>query len=173
MGSGGKLTLKDITLKGLTKDDGGNNVSLVKIGLMDKKYGGPGMEKDAVFIMEKGAVITGNYIAGAGDFNAYGGGVNILNTKGKFTMKGGTISNNDTFFGGGVHVGEGTFTMEHGTISANKSQGAGGGVHVNAGTFIMNGGTISNNTTGGITSKGEPRRSLRRRRACRFQCLCQ
>ncbi|GHV75517.1 hypothetical protein AGMMS49942_03380 [Spirochaetia bacterium] len=63
----------------------------------------------------------------------------------EFVMYGGTITGNTaTYLGGGVDVGNGTFTMNGGTISDNTAQ-SGGGVFV-SGTFTMNGGTISGNT---------------------------
>ena len=61
--------------------------------------------------------------------------------------------------GGGVYIGEGTFTMNGGTISGNRVEATsnsasyssdlramGGGIYVEYGTFIMNNGTISGNT---------------------------
>jgi hypothetical protein len=71
---------------------------------------------------------------------------------GHLIMKSGTISDNQSSYGGaGVVVSGGSFTMETGTISGNEAinygGGGGGGVLVdNGGIFIMESGTISGNT---------------------------
>jgi uncharacterized repeat protein (TIGR02543 family) len=77
----------------------------------------------------------------------YGGGVSVFS--GTFTMNGGEISGNTASSGGGVYVEYGTFTMNGGEISGNTASG-GGGVYVGYGTtFTMNGGKISGNTASG------------------------
>lgn len=74
---------------------------------------------------------------------------------GDFIMNGGAIKdskvNHDrSWFGGGVDLLHGTFTMNNGIISGNACAG-GAGVNVCENTsFIMNGGTISGNTTIGF-----------------------
>jgi hypothetical protein len=59
-------------------------------------------------------------------------------------MNGGAISGNTSSYnGGGVYVGNGTFTMNGGTISGNSSSSYGGGVFVSSnGTFRIVTGTI-------------------------------
>jgi hypothetical protein len=70
---------------------------------------------------------------------------------GVFTMNGGTISDNDARYAGGVYVnGTGaTFTMNGGSICDNTAEWYGGGVYVigTGVTFRMNGGEISGNNT--------------------------
>jgi hypothetical protein len=55
-------------------------------------------------------------------------------------MSGGTISGNtsssSSFYGGGVYVGGGSFTMSGGTISGHTTAKEGGGVYVGSGTFV-------------------------------------
>ena len=83
-----------------------------------------------------------------------GRGVSIQ-PNGSFTMNGGTISENNVSYGGGVY-NLGTFTMKGGTISGNKANYNGGGVY-NSGTFTMNGGTIEGNNAkygGGVRNNG-------------------
>lgn len=64
---------------------------------------------------------------------------------------GGTITGGNASEGGGVYVSSnGKFTMNGGTISQNTAEHQGGGVFVSGGgTFTMNGGTISGNTVTG------------------------
>ena len=111
----------------------------------------------------------------SGTITGDGDGVRLDNTgtEEKFTMSGGTISNNR---GCGVLVQGGTFEMSGGEISGNKTKSngggvtisnggkfemsgtakitqntagySGGGVYVNGGTFTMSGGEISGNTAG-------------------------
>ena len=63
--------------------------------------------------------------------------------------------------GGGVHVEDGTFTMNGGSITGCTAySGSGGGVYVEDGTFLMNDGTITgcstktNSTSSGIGNGG-------------------
>ena len=121
------------TMKGGSID--GNIVSSAT-----SNYGG-GVFVYGTFTMENG-IITKN-----SSEQGNGGGVNI-GTDGAFTMKGGTISDNDAgVTGGGVNLGAygasgATMTLEGGTISDNTATVNGGGVGVSVGTFTMNGGTI-------------------------------
>ena len=129
--------------------------------------GGVFVEYAGSFTMEKG-LISKNKYTGTGSYPG-GGGVYVqqmLNyehsTDPAFTMKGGTISDNETnYAGGGVYVGEyNLFTMEGGTISNNKAfatsnngRGEGGGVYV-YGSFTMRGGEISGNSCDGSNYSG-------------------
>jgi hypothetical protein len=139
------------------------------------------ISRDGIFLMEDGALVTGNSGNGGVDVDGGtfimhggtiskniqkpgsggGGGVFITNN-GTFTMHGGTISNNEgqhfyVTYGGGVTVQDGTFTMQGGIISNNSSVN-GGGVYVNNGNFTMQGGVISGNTSrvngGGVFVRG-------------------
>ena len=109
--------------------------------------------ESATFILA-GGEISGNSVADK-DSGGNGGGV-FISTKGIFTMKGGTISNNDAAFGkygsgGGVYVHGGdqeknaSFIMEGGTISGNSASWT-GGVDVRYATFTMKGGRIQGST---------------------------
>ena len=143
---------ENITLQGRIP----NNDSVVKV------TGG-------TLIMNNGSVITGNENSGT----TFGGGVfvgdrSLTNTRGTFTMNGGTISGNTVNAtgiasgGGGVYVDRGDFTMKGGTISGNTVNIGignvslyigGGGVSVYAvtmigatfqfGSFAKTGGTIT------------------------------
>ncbi|MHC6201599.1 fibronectin type III domain-containing protein [Breznakiellaceae bacterium SP9] len=118
--SGVTLTLdNNITLKG----NNSNTTELVSI------------QNSSALVMNNGSKIIDN---------TSGGGVRV-DSRGTFTMNGGTISGNTD---GGLSVFGGTFTMNDGTISGNTS-GEGGGVWISSGTFTMNGGTISGNTASG------------------------
>ena len=72
-----------------------------------------------------------------------GGGVDV-SSKGTFTMKNGTISENSANYGGGVCLESGTFAMSGGTISDNSAS-SGNGVYVggSSSTFIMTGGNLT------------------------------
>ena len=90
---------------------------------------------------------TGSCITGNTNTDYFGGGVTV--NGGTFTMNGGTVSGNTAYGGGGVFAYYGTFTMNGGTISGNTTSNSsgGGGVYVASdGTFTMSGGTISGNT---------------------------
>jgi hypothetical protein len=105
-----------------------------------------------MLVMNDGSAIIGNIATGS---NLYGTGV-WMDTRGTFTMNGGTISGNTVSGGGGGVYVAGTFTMNGGTISGNAAS-AGGGVYLeNSGTFTMTGGAISGNTAssgGGVYRK--------------------
>jgi hypothetical protein len=82
----------------------------------------------------------------SGDY--YGGGVSVFD--GSFTMTGGEISGNTvtgSSAGGGVFVAGGSFTMSGGSIIRNTNEyNGGGGVDFGGDTFTMTGGTIAYNT---------------------------
>jgi hypothetical protein len=142
VGVGVTLTLKNITFKGLKKDDpcadgngadgNNNNRYLIRVN------GG-------TLILEDGAVISDNYSE-----LASGVAAGVLIYSGNLIMNGGAISNNKAESGGGgVYVYPGAkFTMSGGDISGNTcdiyAYGVGVGVHT-GGEFIMSGGAISNN----------------------------
>ena len=96
------------------------------------------------------------------DKTYFGGGV-VVDIGATFTMKGGTISNNNAYSGGGVCLlGDSssattTFTMEGGTITGNTTTGGGGGgVYLGTNTaFNMSGdAAVSGNTIGGSCGGG-------------------
>jgi uncharacterized protein YjdB len=102
-------------------------------------WNGCGVYVDGTFMM-KGGTISGNS-------GSNGGGVHV--SRGTFTMDGGTIAGNgDTsHYGGGVYVNEpeGAFIMNGGSITDNEGKYGGGVCLSSGGTFTMNGGTISGN----------------------------
>jgi hypothetical protein len=76
----------------------------------------------------------------------------LVNISGKFIMRSGAITGNNSSnsSGGGVYVFTGaTFKMHDGVISDNETSSDGGGVYVNNGIFDMDGGTISGNKATG------------------------
>ena len=96
---------------------------------------------EGTFTMSDSAVISGNSATSSG------GGVYVYET-GEFTMEGGTIGgisevgadafNHADVAGGGVHVGDGTFTMNGGIITGNTATQNGGGVYVSStGSFTL------------------------------------
>lgn len=143
--SGGTFTMYDGLITGNTASNG----SGVYVGTItaSEMYG------EAVFQMY-GGTINNNKTTTDGS----GGGVYVAcyYTKGqsggtylnsaKFTMDGGTISDNTAKFGGGICT-RGIFTMQDGSISGNTGDRNGGGVYTYAGTFTMQGGSISDNRT--------------------------
>ena len=158
--SGGTFTMNGGTISN-------NEATYSGYGIHGAGGGGVFVEYAGRFTMEKG-LISKNKYTGTGSYPG-GGGVYVqqmLNRKPStdpaFTMKGGTISDNETnYAGGGVYVGEyNLFTMEGGTISNNKAfatsnngRGEGGGVYV-YGSFTMRGGEISGNNCDGSNYSG-------------------
>ena len=121
-------------------------------------YGGTVTNNDATGVIVAGATakMTGGTISRNTAFDFAGGGVKL--SGGTFTMSGGKIEDNDSWYqGSGVMVHGGTFTLSGGEIVDNggsHSGGAyhhGGGVAVEGGTFTMSGGKIASNT---VTSNG-------------------
>jgi hypothetical protein len=112
IGKGQKVTVKDVTLKGLKNNEGSLIIS------------------SGDFVMEGYAMITGNEKTGS---NSAGGGVRI--DDGTFTMKdNAAVKNNSAGSGGGVRIEQGTFIMkDKATVSDNLR---GSGVSV-GGIFIM------------------------------------
>jgi hypothetical protein len=115
VGNGVKLTLRDITFKGLSA----NTAPLIKV------------EKGGKLIMDSGAVITENCNA-----DGNGGGV-LVEDGGIFEMREGKIHNNKAENGGGVYIDSHTTKsiMYGGEISGNTAM-YGGGVYVASGTFV-------------------------------------
>ncbi len=95
------------------------------------------------------------------DVHNAGGGVFIAKS-GIMTMKGGTISENTAYMGGGIALGNdhnvyigGTFNMEGGTITRNESEKEGGGIFVQEnGIARINAGDITYNQSHGGTFGG-------------------
>lgn len=100
------------------------------------------IKEGVTFILEKGVALVGRPSASRPPVTVNGG---------SFIMNGGAVkdskvTHSNNWFGGGVDLLQGTFTMNDGIISGNACAS---GVGVNVGkntTFIMNGGTISENT---------------------------
>ena len=124
------------------------------------KSGGAGVYVNSgTFDMSGNASVSDNTANGN-----CGGGVYVNGRGSSFTMNGNsTISGNTVkFYGGGVYVTDGTFTMESGTITGNNVLGSdkrlyssGGGVYVNTATFNMTGGSITGNNIANSTGSAE------------------
>lgn len=124
---------------------------------VDTDNGGGGVYVAGKFTMYNGK-ISGN-IAGTDPDYCFGGGV-CVDPSGEFTLKDGTLSENNAKYGGGVYINQGKFTMESGTIDSNTASSGGGGVCLGsgkAGRFEMTGGKITGNISkngGGINMTG-------------------
>jgi hypothetical protein len=85
------------------------------------------------------AKITGNTVSSSSSY-FYGGGVHV--NGGSFTMSGSaTVSGNtasNSNYGGGVHVSGGSFIMSGSTAVSGNTASSGGGVYVGGGSFTMN-----------------------------------
>jgi hypothetical protein len=117
------------------------------------------------FTLNSGAV-SGNEAFNTGSFTS--GCAFYITSGGELIMNDGEISNNTNTNtgnngaseGGGVYVGNGTFTMNNGSIKGNVSNGSarparGGGVYLyGSGQFIMYDGVISGNMAIGTASDG-------------------
>ena len=124
------------------------------------KSGGAGVYVNSgTFNMSGNASVSDNTANGN-----CGGGVYVNGRGSSFTMNGNsTISGNTVkFYGGGVYVTDGTFTMKSGTITGNNVLGSdkrlyssGGGVYVNTATFNMTGGSITGNNIANSTGSAE------------------
>ena len=136
----GTLTLTDCTDKGRIKCDSnsgvyvnGGTLNLYEGRIAENKGQKQGENKDR-----------------------YGGGV-YVEKNGTFNMYGGTITENNADYGGGVYVKSGTFNMYGGSIKKNTSDGgSGAGVYVEKnGTFNMkNTASVTGNTIGYGSSAG-------------------
>ena len=118
--------------------------------IKSNQSGGVSLGSYTEFVMNDG-VINGNKLNST---TSGGAGVNVGSSI--FTMKGGTISDNEvTGDGGAIRViSGGSFTMDGGSIEGNSATVKGGGVSVTSGTFIMNGGSITDNKVIGETPLG-------------------
>lgn len=103
------------------------------------------IKEGVTFVLENGVELVGRTSASRPPITVDGG---------NFIMNGGAIKDSKvddiSWFGGGVDLLHGTFTMNNGIISGNACAG-GAGVNICENTsFIMNGGTIKGNTTIGF-----------------------
>jgi uncharacterized repeat protein (TIGR02543 family) len=105
--------------------------------------------------VDAGELVLDNHIALKGLSSNTVPLVYVDGTYASLTMKAGAkISGNSVssfFYGGGVHISGGNFTMSGGEISGNSisalpSSVYGGGVYVSGGNFTMSGGKISGNS---------------------------
>jgi len=126
-----------ITLRGV---DTNRNIGLSSNNSMFSVWDG------ITLILDNNITLQGRNDNLAALVTVYSGGTLRMN-------EGSTITGNKAsstlsgFYGGGVYVRGGTFTMSGGTISSNsRTYGGGGGVYVSDdGTFTMSGGTITGN----------------------------
>lgn len=105
---------------------------------------------------------TGEYVAGQGtgaisggyegnsinEKKAIGGGGGVrVSDGGSFTMKGGSITENDVGMthGGGIYVQNGTVELDNVTVSKNTAPNHGGGIYAKDSTVTMTGVDISQN----------------------------
>ena len=162
-GSGSKFIMEGNSPK-ITDNEvktAGSGSNLSTIG------GGVCVCDDAIFEMKAGSIENNKALEGDKQYFGHtGGGVCVGDsvagsTSGAtFTMKGGTISDNEAGYGGGVAVtNNSSFKMsgDDSKISGNKAsyedsshkkQGSGGGVSVLYGTLDMTGGVINGNEAG-------------------------
>lgn len=100
------------------------------------------VKEGVTFILEKGVALVGRPSASRPPVTVDGG---------SFIMNGGAVKDSKVdhdrnWFGGGVNLLQGTFTMNDGIISGNVAS-HGAGVHVGKdATFIMNGGMLNLNS---------------------------
>jgi hypothetical protein len=123
-GSNLSLTVQDLTIRGLDRNDS----PVVRVN------------NRGILSMKTGALITGNTSSDSGD------GVQVY-SYGTFNMSGGAVIGNSY---SGVNVSSSaTFNMSGGAVSGNSNSG----VSV-SGTFNMNGGAVSGNSGGGVDASG-------------------
>jgi hypothetical protein len=110
--------------------------------------GGGNPSGGGVYIYGSNATLTMNGGEISGNSNDYSsGGVHINN--GTFSLDGGTIYNNNSAYGGGVCMNTGTFNIRGGEIYSNTGSSEAGGLYITNGIFTMSGGKIYNNSTPG------------------------
>ncbi|MFZ1401214.1 MAG: Calx-beta domain-containing protein [Candidatus Promineifilaceae bacterium] len=78
-------------------------------------------------------------------------GAGVLVENGRFTLNGGTITDNESTYGGGAYIVQATalLTINGGSLSGNRSTAnafGGGGMYIFQGSVVQNGGEISSNT---------------------------
>ncbi|UTC55010.1 right-handed parallel beta-helix repeat-containing protein [Treponema sp. OMZ 906] len=162
-GSGSKFIMEGNSPK-ITDNEvkkAGSGTDLLTIG------GGVCVCDGAIFEMKAGSIENNKALEGDQRYFGHtGGGVCVGDSvdggtsDATFTMKGGTISDNEAGYGGGVAVtNNSSFKMsgDDSKISGNKAsyedsshkkQGSGGGVSVLYGTLDMTGGVINGNEAG-------------------------
>ncbi|MEZ4594718.1 MAG: choice-of-anchor Q domain-containing protein [Chloroflexota bacterium] len=78
-------------------------------------------------------------------------GAGVLVENGRFTLNGGTITDNESTYGGGAYVVQANalLTLNGGSLSGNRSTAGafgGGGLYIFYGSVVQNGGEINNNS---------------------------
>jgi uncharacterized repeat protein (TIGR02543 family) len=150
IGSGGTITLKNITFKTLPLSVSEGGKLVLDNGAVVTENAGTGVHvSGGTLEMRDGAYVRDN--TGGTTEVLYGvkagGGVYV--NGGEVKMSGGSISNNYATYGGGVTIGgnNSTFTMTGGAITENSAFNGGGGVFIcgNNAVFTMSGGSISEN----------------------------
>jgi hypothetical protein len=171
IGQGRNLTLTDIVIDGNSsngasgvKSSYNNSGSLISIR-------GGGNDNDPTLTVGEGAVLKDNTISSTGSWYPDSGGA-VYASNAKVYIEGGTITNNETVWGGGIYatgpsskviMSDGSITGNRaidGTISSSNVSrsygGSGGGICLMSGADMeFSGGTISNNSAaergGGIS----------------------
>lgn len=132
---GGSLTLADVTVDG----GGQRDAPLVLVN-----SGGS-------FTMEDGSAVTNSDTTAAANVN-FTGAVH-LDGAAEFNMRGGSITNNRSLYGGGVSAnqnggGAAAINISGGIISGNTStQGNGGGIRADGATVTVSGDAVIENNT--------------------------
>lgn len=136
------------------------NSGVIQDNHADRGDNGGGVANFGVFNLN-GGLICNNKVNGWSNVymltrSGFGGG--IYNDKNSyFTMNGGTIRGNESYYEGGGIYNSGDFNMTNGSITDNKSVSAGGGGISTHDTFILHNGIISDNSAthdGGIQGSG-------------------
>lgn len=109
----------------------------------------------AVNVFTGGAIHTGSGEAimhsGLISGNLAYRGAGVLVENGRFTLNGGTLTNNESTYGGGAYVvyDNALLTLNGGSISGNRSTAGmfgGGGLYIFRGSVVQNGGEINGNS---------------------------
>ena len=99
-----------------------------------------------IAIFESDEVVIGGEAQITGNSCSLNGGGVFIGWGSNLSMTGGTIANNEAYYGGGIYSNDSTLMIgENAAISNNTSETYGGGVYAYYSEITMNGGTIAEN----------------------------
>ncbi len=141
--NGGTITGNNATKKGGGLYVAGGTVTLNDGAVISENEAADG---GGIYITGAGKVTMNGGEISSNTSTTDGGGIKLSGENATVTINGGSITENKSAYGAGLHVNQGTLTFNDGKISKNEAAENAGGVGVyNGGTFEMYDGEISGN----------------------------
>jgi hypothetical protein len=146
VGSGGNLTLWDLTISGGVTDlSGGGIFNSGALALVNSTVTGNSSTFSGGGVLNYGTLIVAHSTLSGNTASNRGGGV--FNDGPTFFLTASTLSGNSAASdGGGVYSLSGTHTLTQSTLSGNTAGGRGGGVHHQSGTLMVATSTLAGNS---------------------------